>query len=449
MDSLARYIVSDLTNIVSEVMLSWEHCDDNTTICDSGKTAPVVLIYIYIFFSGGTIIDLLKTIEDNLSNVDVRFLGTGDIIKDLTFFQLNARIFDKESNMYANEKPLDLLVKKIGDLETQLKKPWNCNLTRPMTPTKDYEVKIISPIKIPRDPISCELCASKNQTKKLKNKKGYKVHLIQGHKNETHPDLSLIPDDIGVTCLLSKDGKKCQKKFGVDQIYRYILLICLSGTKCYQGLLIFYFFYVFLRSVRFLFHICLLGFFRLSLSLFSLFCRTDRAINTMSLLLVIIFRHFELVHQIYRPYGKYLKGFSSHDRITYHPIFLEKEEQLEERKLDDLKSPSASADNMETQAPSVNNVCDIPEESTHSEDKRSVADQCTSVSFHSSEDEEIIEGYHEEYVDAMNEDFDEKFYTSSCNPRDLLEEFNMVELEVNETDDHDSEKGLFNKIVSD
>ena len=144
-----------------------------------------------------------------------------------------------------------------------------------------------------------------------------------------------------------------------------------------------------------------------------------------------------------------MKGFSSHDRITYHPIFLEKEEQLEERKLDDLKSPSASADNMETQAPSVNNVCDIPEESTHSEDKRSVADQCTSVSFHSSEDEEIIEGYHEEYVDAMNEDFDEKFYTSSCNPRDLLEEFNMVELEVNETDDHDSEKGLFNKIVSD
>ena len=50
MDSLARYIVSDLTNIVSEVMLSWEHCDDNTTICDSGKMAPVVLIYIYIFF---------------------------------------------------------------------------------------------------------------------------------------------------------------------------------------------------------------------------------------------------------------------------------------------------------------------------------------------------------------------------------------------------------------
>ena len=244
MDSLARYIVSDLTNIVSEVMLSWEHCDDNTTICDSGKMAPVVLIYIYIFFSGGTIIDLLKTIEDNLSNVDVRFLGTGDIIKDLTFFQLNARIFDKESNMYANEKPLDLLVKKIGDLETQLKKPWNCNLTRPMTPTKDYEVKIISPIKIPRDPISCELCASKNQTKKLKNKKGYKVHLIQGHKNETHPDLSLIPDDIGVTCLLSKDGKKCQKKVRCrSNLQVYIINLSVRHK-------------VLSRSINFLFLLC-------------------------------------------------------------------------------------------------------------------------------------------------------------------------------------------------
>ncbi len=175
---------------------------------------------------------MLKNIEDNLTAVDVRFLGTGDIIKDLTVFQQNARIFDEESNMFANEKALDLFVKKIEHLETQLNKPWNCNLSRPMTPTKNYEVKIITPLKNPRDPISCELCLSKNQTVKLKSKKGYKVHLIQGHKNETQPDLTLIPDDDRITCLLSKNGTKCEKKFCADQIYRYKLLVLAPYSVC-------------------------------------------------------------------------------------------------------------------------------------------------------------------------------------------------------------------------
>lgn len=153
-----------------------------------------------------------------------------------------------------------------------------------------------------------------------------------------------------------------------------------------------------------------------------------------------------MVHNIYRPYGKHIKGFSSYDRKIYHPIFLEKEEQLEERKFDDSKSPCTSADNMETQSASLNDVCDLSDESTHFEDERPVVDRCTSASFHSSEDEEIIEQYHKEYLDAMNEDSDEKFYTSACNPRDLLEEFNMSELESFETEDHNPEKGLFNKI---
>ena len=173
-----------------------------------------------VFFVGGTIIGLIETIEDNLTAVDVRFLGTGDIFEDLKLFQLNARLFDKESNMFANEKALDLFVKKIEHLEIQLKKPWNCNLSRPLTPTKNYEFKIISPLKNPRETISCSLCLSKNKTVKLKSKKGYKVHLIQKHKDETQPDLTSIPDDIGVTCMLTKDGNKCQKKFSVDQIYR-------------------------------------------------------------------------------------------------------------------------------------------------------------------------------------------------------------------------------------
>ena len=51
-------------------------------------------------------LDTLKLIEDNLCSVDVRYLGSGDILKDLKYFEANARIFDKESNIFANERIL-------------------------------------------------------------------------------------------------------------------------------------------------------------------------------------------------------------------------------------------------------------------------------------------------------------------------------------------------------
>ena len=48
MDSVARYILAEITNIVSELMLSWEPCDDNTTICDSGNIL-VLCLYTYMY----------------------------------------------------------------------------------------------------------------------------------------------------------------------------------------------------------------------------------------------------------------------------------------------------------------------------------------------------------------------------------------------------------------
>lgn len=158
-----------------------------------------------------------------------------------------------------------------------------------------------------------------------------------------------------------------------------------------------------------------------------------------------------MVHDVYRPFGKYLKGFSTYDGVNYHPVFLEREEQLNERTFNNSRSPGmnepgTSADNLETQAVSFHGVCDFSEESIHVENDGTVNDKCTNVSFASSEDEKLIEEYHKEFINVMNEDSDETFFTSSCTPRDLLEEFNMSELEVNETKDHNLEKGLFNMI---
>ena len=165
--------------------------------------------------------DLLQSIDENLSSVDVRFLGTGDSIQALKLFHVNGRLFDQDSNMFGNEKVLDTFMKKIEDLNTQLEMPWNSDLSKPFTPKKAYEFKWISPLETPRDPIKCPLCAQDHKITTLKSKKVYKIHLLQRHKNEDKPDLSLIPDDVEVSCMLTKaNGKKCQKKYDVDQIYR-------------------------------------------------------------------------------------------------------------------------------------------------------------------------------------------------------------------------------------
>ena len=83
-----------------------------------------------------------------------------------------------------------------------------------------------------------------------------------------------------------------------------------------------------------------------------------------------------------------------------------------------------------------------------------VDDQCSSleVSHDFSEDERKIEEFHEEYKEAMNDDRDEAFFTSLSNPRNLLDEFNLTEIEVDEVDKEnlepekenlEPEKGLF------
>ena len=83
---------------------------------------------INLDFSGGKIKDLLESVEENLLSVDVRFLGKGDIIEELKFFEMTARLYDKDYNSFVNEKPLNLLVKRIEVLNQELSKSWNINL---------------------------------------------------------------------------------------------------------------------------------------------------------------------------------------------------------------------------------------------------------------------------------------------------------------------------------
>lgn len=131
---------------------------------------------------------------------------------------MEAKIFDQDNNSFCNEKVLNFLMKKIETLKIELKKPWNINLSKPLTPTKDYIFKKIAPIENPRSPITCQFCPG--NPVKLKSKKGYKTHCIKFHREET-PDMSAIQDDPEVSCLLTKEnGKRCTKSYTLDQIYR-------------------------------------------------------------------------------------------------------------------------------------------------------------------------------------------------------------------------------------
>ena len=94
----------------------------------------------------------------------------------------------------------------------------NPSLSKPITPTKDYVFKQITPIEKPRPPIKCSLCLDK--ITHLKSKKGYKIHLAKFHKNEAKPDLKAVPDDPEVHCMLEKKGIRCTKSYDLDQIYR-------------------------------------------------------------------------------------------------------------------------------------------------------------------------------------------------------------------------------------
>lgn len=153
--------------------------------------------------------------------VDVRYLGSGDIIQDLKNFEARARVYDKDYNSFINEIRLDMMLKRIDHLSNELNKRWNDNLTKPITPTKNSIFKKISPLANPRDPILCALCLHLNKNVYIKSKKGYKSHLNKQHKNQQKPDMNLIEDDIEVHCMLTKDnGKRCTKSFDVDQIYR-------------------------------------------------------------------------------------------------------------------------------------------------------------------------------------------------------------------------------------
>lgn len=37
MSTLVEYLLCELREIVAELLLSWENCDENITICDSGN----------------------------------------------------------------------------------------------------------------------------------------------------------------------------------------------------------------------------------------------------------------------------------------------------------------------------------------------------------------------------------------------------------------------------
>ncbi len=45
MSFLVEYLLSELKEIVAELLLSWENCDENVTICDSGNSGADLILY--------------------------------------------------------------------------------------------------------------------------------------------------------------------------------------------------------------------------------------------------------------------------------------------------------------------------------------------------------------------------------------------------------------------
>ena len=202
-------------------------------------------------------------------------------------------------------------------------------------------------------------------------------------------------------------------------------------------------------------------------------CNLD--LNSVHLIFVTYFRHFESVHNIFRPSGKYLKGFSSHDAgKTYAPEFLsnyEIEPSLKRKRrdsnanlhsakrqygasqsndeLEDNRSTSDKEDGqVDTEASQSNDELEanrstldigdgeVKTEPLQSSDEVDANRDGEELKIESSEEDEIDS---EAIIEGLNAEFDkemgmgdlydiEKFYTSNKSSRKLLKEFEMCSL---------------------
>ena len=186
------------------------------------------------------------------------------------------------------------------------------------------------------------------------------------------------------------------------------------------------------------------------------------------MIIIKYFRHFEIVHNIFRPSGKYLKGFSSHDRgKTYAPEFLsysENEPSLKRKRSDSDSSlhdakkqnePSQSGDETEANRSVTSDVEDseLKTEASQSSDEGEANKSDTSngdggeLKIESPEENEIdtdaiIEKLNDEFNKAMgNQDDFEHFFTSTKSSRRLLNEFEMCSLSGTENENMESAKG--------
>lgn len=196
----------------------------------------------------------------------------------------------------------------------------------------------------------------------------------------------------------------------------------------------------------------------------------------------LCFRHFENVHGIFKPDGKVLKGFSSHDGVKYAPEFFYPNENVPEKfeKRNDSSSPSpvfvnrkrprtidspvdtnASDSNMDinesdhtevaTAAASLDHVS-LNAQSSESlpiDDgcKTPIEDNKTHINEAGADDdlndEQMIEVLNKEYNEVMNiDDGMEELISVKVN-RNLIDEFDDCTTEFNDSNEKVAEKGLF------
>lgn len=202
------------------------------------------------------------------------------------------------------------------------------------------------------------------------------------------------------------------------------------------------------------------------LFVYSFIYLTNIDLNSVHMIFVTYFRHFESVHNIFRPSGKYLKGFSSHDAgKTYAPEFLsnyEIEPSLKRKRRDsnanldsakrqygasqsndELEANISSSDKedeqVDTEASQSNfDIADgeVKTEPLQPSDEVVANGDGEELKIESSEEDEIDS---EAIIEKLNDEFDkemgmddiydfEKFYTSNKRSRKLLNEFEMCSL---------------------
>ena len=223
---VAKYIISDLREILIELVDSFSPQDGSAKLVSSGEDLT----------------RLLLGAEDILGFQDARVIDEKHILKEMYTFIEDSKSFDQEVCNSKNQALIIRLVKVKEQLDKSLSQTWNSELDSVQKPDLKTPVKSLMPKRIFHKftPISAKesiyTCPAEGCGKTSKS-----VRYLRDHVKKTHEGITLEIQELRGTCRLPKVGdptQQCGAKEPKDQMNRHLKVCAIKSDSLLYFLLL-------------------------------------------------------------------------------------------------------------------------------------------------------------------------------------------------------------------